>query len=177
MASDLGELRTRAFFWLMLWQSQPSNVLRIWSSWLLFSQNPEDWTLPSLVVLVSYYLLLFTSALKTGTAAMVTRLLFLHHIHLSPPHLAPPYSLLLPLSPTNDGSSAFLYFRPRFYRCCLVFLSLPYVIQLKALQFPSFSCITSFFLMAELYFLCTHYISFMHAFVDGYLDWILLFLD
>lgn len=182
MASGLWELRTWAFFfWLMLGQSQPSKVLHIWSSRLLFSQNPEDWTLPSRMVLFAYCLFLFISALKTGTAAMVTQLSFLHITCLTHIHLLPPF-LLLPTpccstSPQQMVALLFCIFGLDFTDAALVFLSLPYVMQLEDLQLPSFSCITAFFMLAELYFLCTHYISFMHAFVDGHLGWIPLYLD
>lgn len=63
----------------------------------------------------------------------------------------------------------FYIFGLDFTDTALVFLSLPYVIELEDLQLPLFSCITAFFVLAELYFLCIHFISFMHAFVGGHL--------
>lgn len=44
----------------------------------------------------------------------------------------------------------FCIFGLDFTDAALVFLSLPYVMQLEDLQLPSFFCITAFFVLAEL---------------------------
>lgn len=82
--------------------------------WRLNSTKPDG---SVCLLLVPFYISLENWYSSSGHTAFV-----LTH-HLSHPHsplstlLAPPYSLLLHFSSTN-GSSAFLYFWPRFYRCC-----------------------------------------------------------